>query len=184
MSTKNSFESWQVLHSEVVYKQRLTIVKERLLKPSGEEMDYTFVSTKGAAAVLAFTDPDHVILTRQYRHPIRKELFDLPAGGILVGESPQDAAIRELSEETGFTAKIMEPLGVMHPAPGLMSQLVFVFCAKELIAGETKLDENEVIDRVVVRWSDLLEKVLSAEGIDGTLAFAVLLYAIRNSKFS
>jgi ADP-ribose pyrophosphatase len=173
-------ENWHVLHSDIVYQGRLTVMKDRLLKPTGHEMDYTYLAGKGASATLAFNDDQQVILTYQYRHPLRKMVFDLPAGGILENESPEQAAVRELKEETGFTAHEIYLLGQFYPGPGLMSQVVHVFCAKSLEIGNPAPDEHEIIEVVFMDWTELLQMVLSGDGIDVALAYAVMMYAMHN----
>ncbi len=117
---------WQMLASQVVFQGWLTVTRDRLRKPAGGEMDYTYIASSDAAAVLAFTDAGQVVLTRQYRHPLRRVILDLPAGGVRAGETPEQAARRELAEETGFTARDMRPLGRFFPAPGMMGYSVHV----------------------------------------------------------
>jgi hypothetical protein len=67
---------WQMLASQVVFQGWLTVTRDRLRKPAGGEMDYTYIASSDAAAVLAFTDAGQVVLTRQYRHPLRRVILD------------------------------------------------------------------------------------------------------------
>ena len=78
---------WQIIRSQIEYKGRKTVLKDRLRKPTGDEMDYTYILGGNAVAVLAFVEDKKVVLTRQYRHPIRQTIYDLPAGGAYSGES-------------------------------------------------------------------------------------------------
>jgi ADP-ribose pyrophosphatase len=163
-----------------MYQGWLTVMRDRLLKPAGGEMDYTYVASSDAAAVLAFTDGGQVVLTRQYRHPLRRVILDLPAGGVREGETPEQAARRELAEETGFVARDLRPLGRFFPAPGIMGHAVHVFCAREIARGSAAPDEHEIIHVARVEWPDLLRQVVSGEAADVTLAYAVLLYAAQS----
>lgn len=79
----------------------------------------------GAAAILAITDADEVVLVEQYRVPLGRACLELPAGLIgdeTAGEPMPDAARRELEEETGYRAGRIEPLGVFHSSPGMVSE--------------------------------------------------------------
>ena len=176
-------QKWEVLSSRILLESRIMVVQDRLRTPVGKEMDYTWMqAVTDAVAVLAFTDEEQVVVTRQYRHPLGKEILDLPAGGMHAGESSEQAALRELSEETGYTARDIRLLGRFYPGPGLASYSVHVFIARELKAGTPHLDEHEIVDVVLMDWEDLLDKVLDYETVDVTLAYAVLLYAARQRK--
>jgi ADP-ribose pyrophosphatase len=172
---------WRVLHSAIAHQSWVTVVRDRLQKPSGDEMDYTYVATKDAAAMLAFTATNQAVLTRQYRHPLRRVVFDLPAGGVHDHEQPEQAAVRELAEETGFIAQNLRLLGRFYPAPGLMSHTVHVFTAHVDEQRPQALDEHEMIDIVRLDWSELLQLVSSEEAVDATLAYAVLRYAAHTT---
>jgi len=175
---------WKILSSQVVFQGWLTVARDRLRKPDGGEMDYTYVASSDAASVLAFTDAGQVVLTRQYRHPLRRVIMDLPAGGLRSGETPEQAARRELAEETGFTARDMRPLGRFFPVPGMMVHSVHVFCARGVQHGSAAPDELELIDVVLVEWADLLKQAVLGEAIDVTVAYAVLLYAAQAQSAS
>lgn len=179
MEDGSASHGWSVIGSEVVFDDWITVVRDRLRKPDGGEMDYHYLRSKGSSAVLAFTDDERVVLTRQYRHPLRRVLYDLPAGGINAGELPQEAAARELVEETGYVARRLEPLGSFNPLPGTLSHTCHVFLARELRPGPRSLDENEVIEVVHEPWQAVVDMVLSGEAVDGSLVYAVLRYLAR-----
>lgn len=143
-------------------------------------MVYEYIESINAAAVLAFTPEGKVILTRQYRHPLRKTIYDLPAGGIKPGETSDQAAQRELMEETGYQAKKINLLGSFYPSPGLHSGKVYVYVANELDRGEPQLDENEIIEIEPMDWQAVLDLVQTEEAVDVTLAYAVLRYTLTN----
>lgn len=181
MENGSASRDWNVLSSEVVFSNWITVVRDRLRGPGGNELDYHYLDSAGSASVLAFTDDGHVVLTRQYRHPLRRVLYDLPAGGIKPGEHPEEAALRELAEETGYVAGEIEPLGRFNPLPGTLNHTCNVFLARDLRPGPTNLDENEVIDVVHVPWQAVVDMVLAGEAVDGSLVYAVLRYLARAS---
>ncbi len=165
---------WQVIKSEIVFANRLTVVCDELLKPDGGQMQYRYFASKGSASVLAFTEQNQVVLTQQYRHPLKQRILDLPAGGINEGETPQVAALRELMEETGYTATTIEKLGHYAPLPGLSSHVCHVFVARGLRLGATNLDEHEIVEVVLKDWRDVVKMVINNEVLDGSLTYAVL----------
>ncbi|MBV7332654.1 NUDIX hydrolase [Chloroflexi bacterium TSY] len=176
MTDATSSQEWKILSSEIVFQNRLTVSCDELLKPDGTKMEYLYLAGRGSASVLAFTKQNQVVLTRQYRHPHRRTIFDLPAGGIQEGETPQQAALRELAEETGYQAKTIEKLGHYCPLPGTTSHTCHVFVAHDLDPGATNLDEHEVVDVVLKDWEEVVDMVLNNEAIDGSLVYAVLRY--------
>ena len=111
-------DGWKVASSEVVYDGRFKVIKDRLKRPDGGWMEFTWIPGGDAVAVLAFDEGGRVVLTRQYRHPLQRTIFDLPAGGVEPGEAFIDAARRELREETGYSAGTIERLGAFLPSPG------------------------------------------------------------------
>lgn len=172
-------QKWSVLASEVVFDNPITIVRDRLRKPDGSEMDYHYLTSLGSSSVLAFTEDEQVVLTQQYRHPLGQVIYDLPAGGIWAGELPQEAALRELAEETGYIAHEIDLLGRYSPLPGTMAHTCHVFVARKLQLGPNNLDENEVIEVVLKPWQEVVDMVLTGAAVDGSLVYAVLRYLAR-----
>lgn len=90
----------------------------------------------GAAVIVAITDADEVILVEQYRVPLKRTCLELPAGligDVDVGEPLVEAARRELEEETGYRAGIIEPLGFFHSSPGMVSEGFTLVRARDLV---------------------------------------------------
>jgi ADP-ribose pyrophosphatase len=182
MENGSASGKWSVLASEVLFNNPITVIRDRLRKPDGSEMDYHYITSAGSSSVLAFTEDDQVVLTQQYRHPLRQVLYDLPAGGIHVGELPPEAALRELAEETGYIAHEIELLGRYNPLPGSIAHTCHVFVAHKLRPGTNNLDENEVIEVVLKPWQEVVDMVLTGEAVDGSLVYAVLRYLARTGR--
>jgi len=108
---RSKFEKVKITESRTLYnKHGRRVVVDTLEFADGSRHEWVYFSgggspsaSAGAVAIAAFTKDDKMVLTRQYRHPLRKIIHDLPAGGIHIGEKPQQAALRELEEETGYT---------------------------------------------------------------------------------
>src|ERR1700704_1044940 len=122
--------------SQHIHSGRIIEVStERLLYTDGREYDLGFVRHPGAAAVVAVDDAQRVCLVRQYRHGITDFLWEIPAGKLDKGEAPQICAVRELAEETGVSAKRWTALGQFLPAPGIFTEIIHLYLARDLVVG-------------------------------------------------
>lgn len=97
----------------------------------------------GGFAIIALRGPDEIVLVKQYRHATAGYLWELPAGTAQAGEDPRDGAMRELREETGYVAHSMRKLWEVYPSPGILTEVMHVFVAEGLDAGEADPDEGE-----------------------------------------
>ena len=97
----------------------------------------------------------------------------------LMTETPEEAASRELAEETGYRAREMRPLGRFFPSPGMASYSVHVFVAETVERGDPMPDPEELIDVVLLGWEEVLRLVRMQGPVDGTLAYAVLRYGLE-----
>ena len=125
------------------------VTMDHALDPSGFEIKRAIVQHGGSAVMMPVDDKKRILLVRQYRLPARKYLWELPAGRMDEGETPLQAAKRELAEETGYHAKKWEKLAVFYPSPGFLAEKMTIFLARDLTAGEQKPMEDE---RIEVAW--------------------------------
>lgn len=132
----------------------------------------------GAVAIAAFTKDCKMVLTKQYRHPLRKLIIDLPAGGIHEGETPKQAALRELEEETGYTTDELKWIGRFSWAPSNMAGTVEIFFTKTLKL-KSNFDSNEIADIDLMDFNEVLKKVIGGEFIDSALVIATLLVSVH-----
>ena len=129
------------------------------------------VDHPGSTAVVAVHDGD-VILVRQLREPARSQLLELPAGTLEQGEQPLESAQRELEEEVGLAGGRWRELGAYWTSPGFLRERMHVFLAEDLEVGERDLDDDEDVE--VVRWrateiSDRLGELEDMKTIAGLL---------------
>ncbi|MFZ1291470.1 MAG: NUDIX hydrolase [Melioribacteraceae bacterium] len=97
----------------------------------------------GGAVVVPVTKDDKVILVKQYRYPFNEWMYELPAGKLEKGEDPLVCATRELTEETGYSAETISPLGKIYTSPGFCNEILFIYLAKNLKAGNHNREEGE-----------------------------------------
>ena len=130
-------------------------------------------------AVAAFTRDNKMILTRQYRHPFRKLIHDLPAGGIQIGETSEEAALRELEEETGYTAEKLEWIGRFTWAPSNMGPGTVEIFFTQSLKPKGKFDPKEIMNIELVDFKEVFNGVLKGDYIDSALVIATLLVSAK-----
>jgi ADP-ribose pyrophosphatase len=157
----------------------IKVDSDRIRYPDGSEAEVDIVRHPGASAVVPFlSDPEgedpQILLLRQYRYAADGYLYEIPAGRLDPGETPADCAARELKEETGCTAKQMEPLITMVTTPGFTDERIHLFMAVELTHGEAAREADEFADVMVMRLSEALELIQRGEIVDGKTALGIL----------
>jgi ADP-ribose pyrophosphatase len=127
----------------------ITLRVDEVRLPDGRLAYREIVEHPGAAAVVAVTDDDHLILVRQYRKAVEATLLEIPAGTREPGETPLHCAQRELAEETGYAAREMQPLVTFVPSPGILSEEIAIFLARGLTPVPRTVAAEEADLRVV-----------------------------------
>jgi len=172
-----------VVSSELVYRGRVWDVRSDTLRYGDDEVVRQYVDHPGAAAVVALDDEGRVLLIQQYRHPIRMRDWEIPAGLLdAPGESPRQAAQRELAEEADLAAARWEPLISVFTTPGGNDEVVHVFLATGLSPTATAYPrdaEEADIRRHWLALHDAVDAVLAGRMRNGILAVAVLAAAQR-----
>jgi 8-oxo-dGDP phosphatase len=138
---KDSVEHWPVAMSQELLRSRLiTVRNDKVRMPDNNLAERDVVIHPGAVAVLALDDTDRVLMIRQYRHPVGRLLWEIPAGlRDVAGEDPWTTARRELLEETGYTAAEWHVLTDFFTSPGFSTERLRVFLAR----GLTEVPEEE-----------------------------------------
>jgi len=166
---------WRTLSSAVAYHRRIQVIEELVATPDGDEFVYIYVkSAHDVVATLAITDDRQVVLVREYRHPLKKIIYNLPSGSFPDGEVPSQAARRELAEEAGYLARRITPLGSMVPFPGALVGRIQLFLARDLHPIPQRLDTHEYIEVVQLDVDDVVQRVLRDEFEDAALQLALL----------
>lgn len=140
----------------------------------GREVRLDIVEHPGSFAILARPGPERFLLVRQYRHPARAYLWELPAGKAEPGESPLDGAARELAEETGYRAARLEELASFYMTPGFCEERLHLVLADDLTLGEPSPDEDEAIEVRIVGLAEARGMAASGEIVDAKTLLAIL----------
>jgi len=172
-----------VLASDLVYEGRVWDVRNDTVRYGDGEIVRQYVDHPGAAAVVALDDEGRVLLLQQYRHPIRRRDWEIPAGLLdVAGEAPAETAVRELAEEADLRAATWEPLVSIFTTPGGNDEVVHIFLARGLEPVDTphaREDEEADIRLAWVPLADAVSGVLEGRLRNGILAIGVLAAAER-----
>ncbi|MGL5327941.1 MAG: NUDIX hydrolase [Peptostreptococcaceae bacterium] len=133
------------------------------------------VEHNGAVGIIAITSENKVVLVKQYRKAIEKELLEIPAGKIEIGENPKDCAIRELKEETGYSAKNIKLIHKFYTSAGFSNQKIYIFLAEELEKGEQILEPDEFLQVKEIDLKEVYDMILKNEIEDAKTSIGMLL---------
>lgn len=175
--------SYEVLESKVTHEGKIvTITVDKLRMPDGSEAyRETVVRKKNAAGVLAVDADGSIIFVRQYRHPFREMLLEIPAGVLEEGEDGETAVLRELEEETGKKAGRLEFLCEMYPSVGFCTEKIQLFFATDLTEGTQKLDADEFVELEKYTLDEAIEMIHSGEIKDGKTIAALFAWQARKN---
>jgi len=192
MNLADESASWPVVSSAELARGRLVTVRtDRVRMPDDELAERDVVVHPGAVAVLAVDDAQQVLLIRQYRHPVQRLLWEIPAGlRDVSGEPPWATARRELLEEAGYRARDWRVLADYYTSPGFSTERLRVFLARDLeFVPEAERDfvpEAEEA-QLLTAWLPLDEavrKVFAGDLHNGVAALAILAgYAARSEGY-
>lgn len=165
------------LSGETVYSgEILTVQKDIVALPNGENVCREIVRHNGACCVVAIDDQKNVFLVRQFRYALNNEVLEIPAGKLdVIGESPLDAAKRELFEETGVKANDWVDLGTIYPSPGYCDEVIYLYVATDLTQEDSlHLDEGEFLKVEKYSLDEIFEKILYGKIRDSKTICAIL----------
>lgn len=173
----------RVLESRRLYRGRILNLRlDTIVTPGGHTSTREVVEHGEAVAIVALDGEGNVLLVRQYRLPCEDFLWEIPAGNVDPGETPAEAAQRELQEETGYKAARMQRLGGFYVAPGYSSEYIHLFLATALEASPLLADADEEIELVCLALAEALALVHQGEIRDAKSIVGLLLAAREESS--
>jgi ADP-ribose pyrophosphatase len=167
----------------IIYQGRkVDLALQAVRLADGSTAEREVVVHRGAVALLPMVDRDHVCLLKNYRYTVGRTLWEVPAGTIDAGESPDETAPRELTEETGYVAGRLTRLADWLVSPGVMTERMYLYLCEDLTPGPTSHQPDERLEPVVVPWAEAVAMVDDGRIEDAKSMLAVLLWDRRRSS--
>jgi ADP-ribose pyrophosphatase len=165
------------LSSDRIFEgQILNLRVDRVRMPDGRESTREIIEHSAAVAIVPVDAEDNVLLVRQYRYALGKELLEVPAGGVDGDEDPEEAVRREMQEETGYLPGKIERLGGFYSTPGFCNEYLYLYLAADLTPSRLYAEDTEGITVIPTPLKDiprLIESgsICDAKSIAGLLAY-------------
>ena len=163
------------LKSEKIFNGKLIeLYRDQVQLPNGKTSTREWIDHPGAACIVPILDDGKICLVKQYRYGPRKEFYEIPAGKLDKNESPEDCARRELLEETGLLAGEMIFLTNVYPAIGFCNEKMWIYYAKNLQQSEKKLDKDEFLEIIHLKFETALDWVWKGKIVDVKTIIGIL----------
>ena len=167
----------KTLSSQLVYEGRAVKLKSDTVEtPTGRETTREIVEHSDCIAVVAIDAENNVLLVKQFRKPVEKELLEIPAGGIDQGEDPEAAVRRELREEIGYMPQKVKRLGGFYSAPGYCTEYLHLYLATDLVPSRLFAEDTEEISLVRVPVAQIPDLIASGRFCDAKSIAGLLTY--------
>jgi ADP-ribose pyrophosphatase len=166
----------------IIYQGRkIDLALQAVTLADGTTAEREVVLHRGAVALLAFVDRDHICLVKNGRYAVGKTLLEVPAGTIDAGESPDETAARELREETGYDAGSIRRVAEWFVSPGVMNERMYLYVCEDLRPGTADRQPDEDLEPVIVPWDEALRMAADGRMEDAKTMLAILLWQARSS---
>lgn len=166
----------KLVESELLYEGRiLNLRRDKVTTVTGTSYR-EIVEHNGAVAMVVLTDDNKIIMERQYRYACRRVVLEIPAGKIDKGETdPLAAAVRELKEETGYTASDITYLGACNPSCAYSEEVIHLYLMRGLTKGDQELDDDEALELVEMPFDEVYDMAVRGEIADSKTLAALLM---------
>lgn len=173
--------NYKLIKSEIRYKGKVFDHQvDEIQYDSGNIGIREIAVHPGGAVVIPIKDDGKIILVKQFRYPLQKTLIELPAGKLGKNEDPLTCAIRELEEETGFKAKELTKLGAIYTAPGYCTEILHIYKAVGLIAGNHNREEGEQGMELLELSLDEIKRMIFSGEINDAKTIAGIFYLLHS----
>lgn len=173
--------NYKLIKSEIRYKGKVFDHQvDEIQYDSGNIGIREIAVHPGGAVVIPIKDDGKIILVKQFRYPLQKTLIELPAGKLDKNEDPFTCAVRELEEETGFKAKELTKLGAIYTAPGYCTEILHIYKAVGLIAGNHNREEGEQGMELLELSLDEIKRMIFSGEINDAKTIAGIFYLLHS----
>ena len=173
----------KTISSQMIYEGAILNLRKDTVEVVGNKISAReIVEHNGGVAIAAITSDNKMVMVKQFRKAANKAILEAPAGKLEKGEDPVSAAVRELKEETGYTASNIKLLTKFYASVGYSEEIIYVYLCTGLVSGETQFDDNEAIDIIEYDLNDLYEMTLNGAIEDSKTIIAILMAKIQLQK--
>ena len=171
------------LSSEPIYQGSfVTINRDKVRLPNGNESQRIVIRHPGAACVLAVTEEGKAVLVRQWRYAADIATIELPAGKLDAGEDPAECALRELAEETPYTADSVKLISSFYTAIGFCDEKMYLYQAQGVRLGSTLSNDEDEITETVLMNREAVKAALENDEIHDAKTLVGLQYWLMHTK--
>jgi len=173
--------NFRVTKSETIFHGKVFDVKvdEIEYNGTGNKASRQVAIHPGGAVILPVKDDGKIVLISQYRYPFNEVIYELPAGKLEKGEDPKDCATRELIEETGYSSNTITKLGKIFTTPGFCDEVLHIYLAENLIAGEHAREEGEEgMQMFEMTLNEIDKKIQDGEIVDAKTICGISMYKL------
>ncbi len=164
MQLNNSPKDWKLVSTTKVYSDYFIHLYEDILNINGKEKKYIKGVRKDYSTIVPFVSDDEILVIKSYRHIVDSVQIEVPSGYIDEGESPKQAAIRELAEETGYTANVVTPIGTYTTDYSMFEQKGNIFVGYDMVKKqEQSLGIMEKIDVAIMKIKEIRQLLLEGK---------------------
>lgn len=165
----------KTMKTEKVYDGKILNLRiDTVELPDKKYSKREIVEHPGAVGIVAITNNKEIVLVKQFRKAVEKELIEIPAGKLEIGEEPKDCVIRELKEETGYSAEKITYMMEFYTSPGFSNEKLYLFMAESLQEGEAEPEKDEYIEVLKLNINDLISMVDNGEILDSKTIIACI----------
>jgi len=161
-------------HQEPYRGKIVTLQVDTIRQASGKETIREVIRHPGGVAAIPILDDSRLLLIRQFRYPIGKYIYEIPAGKLDSGQPPLETMARELEEETGYRAGVLHHECSFYTTPGISDELIHLFTARNLTPFSQQLEEGEHITLEALSPEECLAKIKTGEIRDGKTVLGIL----------
>ncbi len=174
-------KGFELVESKQIFKGVIiSLYEDKIRSPEGQILEREVVKHLDAVGIVALTRDKEMVFVRQYRHAVRSDLLEIPAGLLTDTESPADCALRELGEETGYRTNRVEKLAEFYTSAGFTDEKLFLFFSDEIEPGEPEREPGEEGMQVeTIPFTEALEMAANSEIEDAKTLIAILMAAQR-----
>jgi ADP-ribose pyrophosphatase len=158
----------------IYHGRKIDLALQSIDLSNGGTAEREVVVHRGAVALVPMVDPGHVCLVKNHRYAIGQTLLEVPAGTIDEGETPDQTAARELTEETGFAASRLTRVRDWFVSPGVMTERMFLFLCQDLTPGLSRHELDERLESVILPWAEALAMARDGRISDAKSILALL----------